>query len=120
MSTGVLSSLNLAAIKTQLAFNNLFAADPTPAPSGGSGGLGVTITPTAPPGVGAKVSMLLNVLSWGALIVCVIGIIVQFARMAIHNNRPGESTEMAFGIGWAFVAGAGIASVVQLVNWIWF
>ncbi|UEJ84610.1 hypothetical protein Bra3105_18435 (plasmid) [Brachybacterium halotolerans subsp. kimchii] len=73
--------------------------------------------PQAPPGVGGKIETLLSWLKWGGLALCIAGIIIAGALMAVANRR-GEGGENVARLGWAMGGVAVISAVLSLVTFI--
>jgi type IV secretory pathway VirB2 component (pilin) len=70
---------------------------------------------TPPPGVEAKFQTLLGWVTWIAFSVCVLGIVIAGAMMALGQRR-GEGGEHAARLGWVLTACIVIGSSSMLVK----
>jgi type IV secretory pathway VirB2 component (pilin) len=75
----------------------------------------VPLVSTPPPGVEAKFQTLIGWVTWIAFSVCVLGIIIAGATMALGQRR-GEGGEHAARLGWVLTACIVIGSSSVLVK----
>lgn len=71
--------------------------------------------PTAPPEISGKINEVVNYITWIGMMVCVIGIIVAGAMMAIGQRR-GEGGEHASRLGWVVAGCIVIGAASGVVN----
>lgn len=71
-------------------------------------------TPVAPPGA-EGLGTILNMAMWVALTICILGIIVIGAMMAI-NSRRGTGGEHAGALGWALAGAIVIGSASGIIG----
>jgi type IV secretory pathway VirB2 component (pilin) len=77
--------------------------------------LAVPLVSSPPPGVEAKFQTLIGWVTWVAFSVCVLGIIIAGAMMALGQRR-GEGGEHAARLGWVLAACIVIGSSSMLVK----
>lgn len=75
----------------------------------------VSMAGTPPPGVQAGVDKVIDWVTWIAFSVCVLGIIIAGAMMAIGQRR-GEGGEHAARLGWVLAACIVIGAASMLVQ----
>lgn len=75
----------------------------------------VPLASTPPPGVEEKFQTLISWVTWVAFSVCVLGIIIAGAMMALGQRR-GEGGEHAARLGWVLTACIVIGSSSALVK----
>ena len=67
---------------------------------------------TPPPGVGTKVSMVLNWLMWGGITAFTAGLIIAFVMVILANNdrAPGFTSHLG-SVGKVIIGGIGLTAV---------
>lgn len=71
-------------------------------------------TPVQPPGT-QGLTTLLGWVAWGVTLLCVLGVLLVAAKMAVSHRR-GEGSEAVNNLGWVMGACVLAASGAQLVN----
>jgi type IV secretory pathway VirB2 component (pilin) len=72
-------------------------------------------TPEAPTEISGKVEDVVNYITWIGMMVCVIGIVVAGAMMAVGQRR-GEGGEHASRLGWVIAGCIVIGAASGIVN----
>ena len=72
-------------------------------------------TGSAPPGAG-QLKTILSYLAWGVTAMCVAGVLIASAKMAVSHHRGGSGSEHAGALAWVLVAAVVAGSASALVG----
>jgi hypothetical protein len=72
-------------------------------------------TGSAPPGAG-QLKTILSYLAWGVTAMCVAGVLIASAKMAVSHHRGGGGGEHAGALAWVLVAAVVAGSASALVG----
>lgn len=70
---------------------------------------------TAPPG-GAKILTILKWLAWGVFAVCVAGVLLNGAKLAVAHQRGHGGGEQTSGLAWTLIGAIVAGSAAALVG----
>ena len=70
---------------------------------------------TAPPGAG-NLTTLVSYVAWGVTALCVVGVLIAAAKMAVAHHRGAGGGEHAAALGWVLVAAVVAGSASALVG----
>lgn len=71
--------------------------------------------PQAPPGMD-NFKLILGWIKWGALVACIVGVMIAGAMVAIGNSRGGGASEHLPKVLWAILGALIISASTWLIN----
>ena len=79
---------------------------------------GITITPTAPPGVGAVITSFLGMVLWGVMIAAILALLI-IAFIGIQSWRHNQAQQFIDKFTW-WAVGCGVATAAVPITKIFF